>query len=132
MEEVEKSIEVNAPVSAVFERWTRIEDYPQFMKSLREVSRINEIHFHWKGQQHACEYESLVEIMLQIPARRLAWRSISGPESSGAVSFEPHANDKTQITYKMRFVPDAGWHDPAAVAQRVEENLRNFKALIES
>ena len=131
MEDVEKSIVVDAPVAPVYEQWTRIEEFPRFMQALKEVRRTGENQFLWRGEIHGQEFESATEVALQIPEHRLAWRSLSGPDSSGVVCFEPHAENQTLVTLKMKYLPDSGWQEPGELARRLEESLRRFKILME-
>jgi len=78
MEDVEKSITVNAPVARAYELWTHIEEFPKFIKVLREVRKIDEKTFYWKVDRDGQEYEAVAEVTLQIPERRgepfPAWR----------------------------------------------------------
>ena len=36
METIEKSIEVDQPVNAVYNQWTQFEDFPKFMEGIKE------------------------------------------------------------------------------------------------
>jgi hypothetical protein len=42
---VEHTVTIAAPISDVFERWQRIEDYPRFMEGVREISWLDESAF---------------------------------------------------------------------------------------
>ena len=126
------SILVDAPVHWVYEHWTRVEEFPKFMNAVREVRRIEGNRFYWRVERGGREYESILEIVLQIPERRIAWRTISGAESAGVVGFDPLPEDKTLVSFKMKYSPDAGWSNSAALLTRVRKRLENFKVFIES
>ena len=132
MESVEESIIVHAPIGKVYEQWTRIEDFPKFMPAVREMRRIDENHFFWRVKRGDREYEAMFEVVLRIPERRIAWRTISGCESSGVVSFMRELGNQTRVTFKMKYVPHAGWASPAALLARLRLRLKYFKALIEA
>jgi uncharacterized membrane protein len=132
MDDVEQSIIVNAPASKAYELWTQVENYPKFMKVLREVRRIDEKTFYWKVERNGKEYEATAEVTLQIPGRRIAWRNTSGAENSGVVCFQPEGENQTRISLKMKYVPDAGWQSPAVLSERLQTHLSNFKSLIET
>jgi len=132
MESVEKSIVVNVPSATAYEQWARVEDFPRFLKSVREVRRIDENHFDWRVERSGQEYESVFQIMLRIPDHRIAWRTLSGAESSGVVCSEMECGGKSRVTLKMKYVPDAGWHDPSVLSERLESHLRHFKEFIEA
>jgi len=132
MESVEKFIVVNAPVGSAYQLWTDFENFPKFMKSLHEVRRIDEKRCYFRSERGGKEYEIIVEMSLQIPERRVAWRTTSGEESSGAVTFESEADGRTQVRFKMLYDSHAGWKDPVALSERIQSNLENFKKLIET
>ena len=118
---------VNAPVARVYEQWSRIEDLPRFITSLREVRRIDDTHFSYVWHGHGEGKRGTFHIVLQIPRRRIAWRSVSNGFMSGVVSFEPRSERETEVTLKIRSI-----FDPPNLPQRVEEYLRNFKRLVEN
>jgi uncharacterized membrane protein len=131
MEAVESSTVVNTPVAAAYERWLRWEDFPQFMDGLTEVRRLDDTHFAWKWEQHGHKKESVSEITLKIPNQRVAWRSISGAENSGVISFEPVDETKTKITLSLKYNKQGDWDSAETVTERLRNNLEGFKKLLE-
>ena len=132
MESVETFIVVNAPVERVYQPWTNFENFPKFMKSLREVRRIAENRYYFRSEREGKEYEIIVEMSLHIPDRRVAWRTTSGEETSGVVSFESEPDGRTKIGFKMLYDAQAGWKNPVALSERLQSNLENFKKLMET
>ena len=118
---------VKAPVDRVYEQWSRLEDLPRFITPLREVRRIDDTHFVYTWQPNGDGQQGLFHIVLQIPGRRIAWRSMSNGFMSGVVSFEPHSQEETEVTLKIRSI-----FDPPSLTHRVEEYLGNFKRLVEN
>ena len=131
MESIKRSIEVHAPVEEVYDRWTHVEDFPLFMRSLREVRRIGDCRFYWRAERDGLPYEAVEEISLMIPNHRIAWRNVSGSENSGVVSFDCLAPDLTRVTLDLAYVPDSGWHEPYALAERIERILDAFRDVVE-
>ena len=131
MESIERSTIVAVPIAQAFEPWTNVENWPLFLKAMREVRRINETQFRIRLERGGQEYESIAEISLMIPERRMAWRSVGGVETSGVASFESLPGGSTQVNLKMKYCPDAGWHQPRALAERLEFHLACFKEFIE-
>ena len=117
---------VKAPIARVYEQWSRIEDLPRFITSLREVRRIDDTHFSYVWHPNGEEKQGIFHIVLQIPGRRIAWRTISNDFMSGVVSFEPCSEQETEVTLKVRSI-----FDPPNVSRRLEEYLGNFKRLVE-
>jgi uncharacterized membrane protein len=131
MEAVESSTIINVPAATAYERWQRWEDFPQFMEGLTEVQRLDDTHFAWKWELHGHKKESVSEITLQIPNQRIAWRSISGAENSGVVSFEPVDETKTKISLSFKYTKEGEWDTVEALSARLRNNLAGFKKLIE-
>jgi uncharacterized membrane protein len=131
MESIKRSIEVHAPVEEVYERWTHVEEFPLFMRSLCEVRRLDEGRFYWRAERDGVPYEAVEEISLMIPNHRIAWRNVSGAENSGVVSFDAILPDVTVVTLDLAYVPDSGWHEPSALATRIERTLEAFRDLAE-
>ena len=117
---------VRAPIARVYEQWSRIEDLPRFITSLRQVRRIDDTHFSCVWHPNGEDKQGIFHIVLQIPGRRIAWRTISNDFMSGVVSFEPCSEQETEVTLKVRSI-----FDPPNLSRRLEEYLGNFKRLVE-
>lgn len=118
---------VKAPIARVYEQWSRIEDLPRFITSLREVRRIDDTHFSYVSQPNGEDEKGIFHIVLQIPGRRIAWRTISNGFMSGVVSFEPRSDCETEVILKICSI-----FDPPNLSRRIEEYLGNFKRLVET
>lgn len=131
MQYIEKSAVVDAPIAASYRLWKRVEEWPNFLKAIREVRRIDEKCFSLKSLRDGTEYESIAEITLAIPERRMAWRTISGEQNSGVIVFDNEPDGKTRVTFQMQYEAGAGWQTPQAMADRLEYHLACFKEFIE-
>jgi uncharacterized membrane protein len=127
MNAAQQFVVVKAPLERVYEQWSRIEDLPKFIPPLRDVRRIDDTHFSYTWHPNGEEQQGVFHIVLQIPGRRIAWRTMSEGFMSGVVSFEPQSQKETEVTLKIRSI-----FDPPSLSQRVEEYLRNFKQLVEN
>ena len=127
MNAAQQFVVVKAPLDRVYEQWSRIEDLPKFIPPLREVRRVDDTHFSYTWHPNGDEQQGFFHIVLQIPGRRIAWRTMSDGFMSGVVSFEPRSQEQTEVTLKIRSI-----FDPPSLSQRVEEYLRNFKQLVEN
>src|SRR5207247_7205560 len=58
---------------------------------LREVRRIDDTHFSYTWHPNGAKQQGVFHIVLQIPGRRIAWRTMSQGFMSGVVSFEPRS-----------------------------------------
>jgi len=123
----QESVVVKAPAQRAYDQWARIEDLPKFITPLRNVRRIDDAQFSYTWHPDGEERQGVFQIVLQIPARRIAWRTLSNGFMSGVVSFEPHSERETEVTLKVSSV-----FDPPNLSLRLEEYLGNFKRLVES
>ena len=126
MNAAQQFVVVKAPLDRVCEQWSRIEDLPKFIPPLRGVRRIDDTHFSYVWHPNGEDKQGILQIVLQIPGRRIAWRTISNGFTSGVVSFEPRSEQETEVILKIRSI-----FDPSNLSRRVEEYLGNFKRLVE-
>ena len=130
MDVADGSIVVNEPVADVYERWLVFEDYPKFITAIKRVRKLDENHFSALLSFNGKEHEATLEVMLRVPQRRLAWRTLAdrrAPDhlAAGVVSFVPLSDKSTCVT--MKLTSSFG----GAVLNRVGRYLHNFKRLVE-
>jgi uncharacterized membrane protein len=130
MNAAEGSITVEAPVADVYERWLAFEDYPNFITAIKRVRKLNANRFVASLGFNGKPYEATLEVMLRVPERRLAWRTLADRRTpdhfaAGVVSFAALSERNTCVTLKL--TSSFG----GAVSRRVDQYLRNFKRLIE-
>jgi uncharacterized membrane protein len=130
MDAAEGSIVVNAPVADVYKRWLAFEDYPKFITAIKRVRRLDENHFVASLGFNGKQYETILEMMLSVPERRLAWRTLADHRATdhfaaGVVSFASLSDQSTCVTLKL--TSSFG----GAVSRRVDRYLQNFKKLVE-
>ena len=132
---MEESIEVNVPVSTAYNQWTQFEDFPKFMKGVLEVRQIDNTHLHWRAKIAGKEEEWDAEITEQVPDQRIAWRSTSGAENSGVVSFHKISDSKTRIMLQVDYAPQDTVEEVGdamgAIRMRTRGDLKRFKKFIE-
>jgi uncharacterized membrane protein len=130
MDTAEGSIVVNAPVAAVYKRWLAFEDYPKFITAMKRVRRLDAYHFVASLGFNGKQYDTTLEVMLCVPERRLAWRTLADHHAhdhfaAGVVSFTALSDQSTCVTLKL--TSSFG----GAVSNRVDRYLHNFKRLVE-
>jgi uncharacterized membrane protein len=135
METIEQNIEVDAPLSTVYNQWTQFEDFPKFMEGVEEVRQLDDRRLHWKAELGGKEKEWDAEIFQQIPDHRIAWRSTTGVANSGMVNFEPITANKTRISLRLNYEPEGVLENAGdflgIVGRRVEGDLKRFKDFIQ-
>jgi len=130
-----EAIEVKVPVRAVYNQWTQFEDFPQFMKSIKEIRQVDDRHLHWKANVAGEDKEWDSEITEQIPDKRIAWRSTGGVHNAGVVTFHKVADNVTRVTLQMDYQPDGVLETIGdvlgAVRMEMRSNLTDFKEMLE-
>jgi uncharacterized membrane protein len=127
MSAVEQQIDVAVPVDAAYDQWTRFEELPRFIEGVDEVVELDETHLLWRASHDGTRAEWVCEVVEVRPQERIAWRSTSGLEHGGVLSFA-RLDDATTRVMVMAEV-DGG--DPATVREQVKAALTGFKALME-
>ena len=56
---------VKAQLNRVYEEWSRIEDLPRFITSLRQVRRIDDTHFSYVWHPNGEDKQGIFQIVLQ-------------------------------------------------------------------
>jgi uncharacterized membrane protein len=136
MQTIEKSIEVNAPASTVYNQWTQFEEFPRFMEGVEEVQQLSDNRLHWKAKIAGKIKEWDAEIFEQKPDERIAWRSATGAKNSGMLNFFPIGANTTRITLTLSYEPEGAMEKMGdaigLVSGRIEGDLKRFKEFIEA
>lgn len=140
--DIQKTINIAAPVERVFQFWTNYENFPRFMTNVREVRDLGDRRSHWvvEGPTGASfEWDAI--ITRYIPNEVLAWKSLPGATvaNAGIVYFRPNPDGTTTVDVKLSYNPPAGTigHGVATVLgsdpkTQMDEDLMRMKTLIET
>jgi uncharacterized membrane protein len=135
MATIEQSIEVNAPLRAVYNQWTQFEDFPQFMQGVTEVRQLDDKRLQWKAEIGGKAKEWMAEIVEQRPDERIAWTSRGGAWNAGAVTFHRLDDQRTRVMLQVDYDPEGVVENVAdavgVVRMRIKGDLERFKEFIE-
>ena len=137
---VEGSIEVEAPVETVYGYWDTLENLPQFMSNVEEVTPTGPDTTHWRVKGplgRTLEFEALTT--QREPNQAIGWNSTEGEvETSGQVRFQEAGQNRTRVEVQMNYSDPPGGKVGEVVSRAVanpklqlEQDLRNFKAILE-
>jgi uncharacterized membrane protein len=136
MEHIQKSIEIERPVSMVYNQWTQFEEFPKFMEGVKKVTQLDNKRLHWEAEIAGKDKQWSARITEQIPDQRIAWQSESGEYTSGIVSFESAEPNRTRVNLELSYDPkgfvESTGDALGIVSGRVEGDLNRFKQFIES
>lgn len=138
--DVQKAININAPVEEVYRFWENAENFPRFMEHVHEIM-VSGDNYHWTVAGPAgtpVEFDTV--ITRREPNRLIAWKSRPGDtvQSTGMVQFRPNPDGSTRATVRMGYTPPAGalGHAVATIfgvnpKQAMDSDLMRLKTLLE-
>jgi uncharacterized membrane protein len=133
---IEKSIDVQAPVSRAYNQWTQFESFPAFMDGVDRVLQLNPTRTHWEVSIGGVRREFDAEITEQHPDERIAWKAVDGQEHGGVVTFHRLDDETTRVNLQMEYAPETLTEKAGAalgaVGHRVQGDLERFKEFIEN
>lgn len=136
MSNIEKSVEVQVPVSTAYNQWTQFESFPHFMEGVEKVTQLDDRRLHWVARIGGRTTEWDAEITEQIPDERVAWHNTSGQTNAGVVTFHRLSDSACKLMLQLETEPE-GLAETVGdrlgfLAHQVEGDLRRFKEFIES
>jgi Polyketide cyclase / dehydrase and lipid transport/Protein of unknown function (DUF2934) len=129
------SIDVSAPLKAVYNQWTQFEDFPRFMEGVVEIRQQGPRTLFWRANVGGKDKHWEAEILEQVPDTRIVWESIDGTQNRGMIAFEALDPERTRVILTMEYEPEglleiAG--DALGIPSgQVEGDLKRFRDFIE-
>lgn len=139
---VEKTVFVRRPARDLYESWRKLDNLPQFMQHLVNVTELEGGRSHWVARGllgTTVEWDA--EIIEDRPGDVISWRSLPGAdvETAGAVHFSEQPDGGTAVRVSLKYKPPAGRAGAAIAAalgqsvdERLEEDLQGFKQHMET
>ncbi|GEL17582.1 SRPBCC family protein [Pseudonocardia asaccharolytica] len=127
-----ESIDVPLPLHTTYDLWTRLEDFPGFMKKLESVDRESDEKTNWKAQvlwSHRTWQATVVE---QVPDAHIVWRSKGAKgHVDGAVSFTEIGSNLTRVLLVLEYWPQGLFERTGnlwrAQGRRTRLELKHFR-----
>lgn len=136
MNTVERSIDVDVPVSTAYNQWTQFEEFPRFMEGVQEVRQLDDSRLTWAADIGGRRKEWTARITEQVPDQRIAWQSEEGAGTAGAVTFHRLSETQCRVMLQMGYDPEGMLESVGDalgfVTRRVERDLERFKEFVES
>ncbi len=132
---VEKSIDVEKPLSTVYNQWTQFESFPEFMEGVEKVEQKDDRNLHWTVDIAGMDREFDAQITEQVPDQLIEWRAMGDTTHDGRVEFSEVGAGKTRVKLTFKHDP-SGLLEKAGemigiVDKRIEKDLERFKEYIE-
>jgi len=135
MSTVTESVDVEVDVTTAYNQWTQFESFPRFMEGVDQIRQVDDTHTHWSVSVAGVTREFDATITEQKPDERVAWKSDSGPNHAGVITFHRLDDTHTRVTAQMDIDPE-GFVETAAdklgiLDRRVKGDMARFKEFIE-
>ncbi|WP_433678880.1 SRPBCC family protein [Nocardia sp. CA-119907] len=135
MSSLTATVDVEVPVRTAYNQWTQFESFPRFMEGVETVEQLDDRHTHWRIHVGPSIREFDATITEQHPDERVAWKSDSGPEHAGVITFHRLDANHTRVTAQMEVDPEGFAENVAdklgVLEHRVKGDLKRFKQYIE-
>jgi uncharacterized membrane protein len=135
MASIQESIDVQVPLSTVYNQWTQFEEFPQFMEGVKSVSQLDDTHLRWVAEAGGQEHQWTAEITEQHPDERVAWKAIEGHGNSGVVTFHRLGETETRVTVQIEHETEGMMESLGSAlgadSRRVQGDLERFKDIVE-
>jgi uncharacterized membrane protein len=136
MTDVTQAVDVDVDVRTAYNQWTQFEEFPRFMEGVEQIEQLDDRHLRWHVDIAGVDREFEAEITEQTPDQRIAWKSTSGVDQAGVVTFHALDDDHTRVTLQMRFEPEGLAEQvgdkTGVVRARTKGDLKRFKEFIEA
>ncbi|MFN8446331.1 MAG: SRPBCC family protein [Caldilineaceae bacterium] len=141
--EIKRAVTIDKPADELYNYWRKLENLPNFMKHLQEVTQTDEKHSHWVAKVTGGIPVSWdAEITEDDPGRRISWRTLPNSlvDQVGTVRFEPATGERGTVVYvDLTYSPPGGIVGETfaqmlngVTAQQVKDDIRRFKNLMET
>jgi uncharacterized membrane protein len=131
---IQRWTDVAVPIDKAYEAWTNFEEFPNFMHRVLEVSEEDN-KIHWREKIWFATREWDGEITDKRKNDRIAWKSVSGTQHSGVITFHKLDDKLTRVMVDIDFLPTGMIEKMASgvrfVKRAVEGDLARFKAYVE-
>jgi uncharacterized membrane protein len=135
MSTITETVDVDVPVTTVYNQWTQFESFPEFMEGVEQIRQLDDTHLHWVTKVGGATREFDATITEQHPDERVAWRSDNGPNHAGVITFHRLNDSTTRVTAQMELDPEGFVENVGdklgVLDRRIKGDLHRFKEFIE-
>ncbi|MFF2432149.1 SRPBCC family protein [Streptomyces mirabilis] len=125
-------LDVGVPIRVAYNYWTQYEEFSDFTKGVRSVSRNNETASDWKVKVGPSTRGWKATVQEQVPDERIVWSSEGAKGTThGCVSFHELTSDLTRIVLVVEYYPSGFFEKTGnlwrAQGRRLRLDFKNFQ-----
>jgi uncharacterized membrane protein len=132
---IQRWTDVALPLDEVYEKWTNFEEYPKFMHRVLSVQQPEDDVVEWEEKIWFSKRQWKATITDNRKNDRIAWKTESGTNHTGIVSFHKLDGKLTRVMVTVDFQPTGMMEKMASglrfVKRAVQADLARFKAYAE-
>jgi uncharacterized membrane protein len=139
--DVTKTVTVQAPLRDVFDYFTAFENFPRFMRHVRDLKRLDGDRWHWKVQgPGGLSFEWDATVTRCVDGEYVSWTSTDAAavQNRGEARFEALPNGSTRLTIHLAYEPPLGAIGHAVAKlfgadpkRDLDDDMLRFKSLLE-
>ncbi len=132
---IQRYTDVAVPVEVAYRAWTQFDKFPNFMHRVRSVEKTGNDEVQWEEKIWFSKRQWKGKITERRKNDRIAWKTTSGTQHSGIVSFHKIGDNLTRVMVTVDFHP-TGMIEKMGSGLRfakraVEADLARFKTYVE-
>jgi uncharacterized membrane protein len=134
---IQRWTDVAVPVDKAYQAWTDFEKYPKFMHRVLSVekSKDGKDEVQWEEKIWFSKRQWKGKVVERRKNDRIAWKTTSGTQHSGIVSFHKLDENLTRVMVEVDFQPTGMFEKMGSglrfVKRAVQADLARFKAYVE-
>jgi hypothetical protein len=132
---IQRWTDVAAPIDRVYEAWTNFDEFPVFMHRVLNVEQDEPDKISWSEKIWFSSRQWEGCVTERRKNDRIVWKTTSGMNHKGVVSFHKLALNLTRVMVTMEFEPNGMIEKMASglrfVKRAVQSDLARFKAYVE-
>jgi uncharacterized membrane protein len=132
---IQRWTDVAVPIEQAYEAWTKFDEYPKFMHRVLSVETKGEDKISWQEKIWFSTRQWEGRITERRKNDRIVWKTTSGMNHKGIVSFHKLGDRLTRVMVEMEFEPTGMIEKMGSglrfVKRAVQSDLARFKAFVE-
>ena len=140
--DIQKTIQIAAPIEQVFDFWLQFENFPNFFHNVRSVCQVAPGRYRWTVAGPAgapVEWDAVITKLVE--NELLAWKTLpdAAVQHAGIVQFQRAPDGGTRVNIRMSYNPVAGAIGHAVASlfgvdpkSEMDSDLVRFKTFLET
>jgi hypothetical protein len=132
---IQRWTDVGLPIDQVYEEFTKFDQFPRFMHRVLNVEQKGRDKISWSEKIWFSSRQWEGRVTERRKNDRIVWKTNSGMEHKGIVSFHKLADNLTRVMVDMEFEPNGMMEKMASglrfVKRAVQSDLARFKTYVE-